>query len=238
MLIFTRVKLSSGIVCRQFTGAFRKQFWKSFGLDQPESIFTSEFRIKRSPDAILSCSFFRIFFLVFIFRRTILPLQVFRQQLYLLIYRSFHNFFALWWARNNFGVNFAFVYTDHALFTFHVLVACGGPTGYTKKFIFRKRLNWQSSNFRSSLKNHSSFMQYNHISHLRHTRIDFLRLKLGVISTAKTAHNQGANKESPKLNYKSYFVRHFYAVLKLWVTGKCMWNIKSIRAFACLYCLL
>ena len=48
-------------------------------------------------------------------------------------------------------------------------------------------------------------MLYNYISNLRHTRIDFLRLKLGVISTAKTAHNQGANNESQKLFYKSYF---------------------------------
>ena len=46
-------------------------------------------------------------------------------------------------------------------------------------------------------------------------RNNFLRLKLGVISTAKTAHNQGANNKSPKLYYKSYFARHFYAVLKL-----------------------
>ena len=29
--------------------------------------------------------------------------------------------------------------------------------------------------------------------------MDFLRLKLGVISTAKTAHNQGANNERKKL---------------------------------------
>ena len=43
----------------------------------------------------------------------------------------------------------------------------------------------------------------------------------------------GSN-ESPKLYYKSYFARHFYAVLKLWVTGKCMCNIKSIGAFCAL----
>ena len=79
-------------------------------------------------------------------------------------------------------------------------------------------------------------MKYNHILNLRHTRIDFLRLKLGVISTAKTAHNQGASNESPKLYYKRYFVRHFYAVLKLRVTGKCVCDIKSIGAFARLYC--
>ena len=67
---------------------------------------------------------------------------------------------------------------------------------------------------------------------------DIPESKLGVISTAKTAHNQGANNESPKLYNKSYFARHFYAVLKLWVTGKCMCNIKSIGTFARLYCFL
>ena len=41
---------------------------KPFGLDQPEAFnFTSDFRIKWSPDAILSCSVFRIFFLVIFF---------------------------------------------------------------------------------------------------------------------------------------------------------------------------
>ena len=83
---------------------------------------------------------------------------------------------------------------------------------------------------------------YNHILNLRHARIDFLWLKLGVISIAKTAHDQGASNESPKLYYKSYFARHFYvrinAVLKLWVTGKCMCNIKLIGAFARLFCFL
>ena len=77
-----------------------------------------------------------------------------------------------------------------------------------------------------------------HIFNLRHTRVDFLRLKLGVISTAKRAHNQGASNERPKLYCKSYFARHFYAVLKLWVTGKCMCNIKSIGTFLLLYCFL
>ena len=81
-------------------------------------------------------------------------------------------------------------------------------------------------------------MKYNHILNLRHTRIDFSRLKLGVISITKTAHNQGANNESRKLYYKSYFARHFYTVLKLWVTVKIMCNIKSIGAFARLYCFL
>ena len=31
---------------------------------------------------------------------------------------------------------------------------------------------------------------------------------------------------------KSCFAKHFHAVLKLWVTGKCMCNIKRIAAFA------
>ena len=81
-------------------------------------------------------------------------------------------------------------------------------------------------------------MEYNHILYLRNTRAHFLLLKFGVISTANTARNQGASNESPNLYYKSYFARHFYAVLKLWVTGKCMWNNKSIGAFARLCCFL
>ena len=81
-------------------------------------------------------------------------------------------------------------------------------------------------------------MYFNHILNLRHTKIDFLRLKLGVISTPKTAHNQDENNESQKLYYKSYFARHFYAVLMPWATGKCMCNIKLIGAFAPLYCFL
>ena len=39
-------------------------------------------------------------------------------------------------------------------------------------------------------------MQYNRILNLRHTRIDFSRLKLGDISITKTAHNQGANNKA------------------------------------------
>ena len=31
---------------------------------------------------------------------------------------------------------------------------------------------------------------------------------------------------------QNHFARYFYAVLKLWITGKCMCNIKSIGAFA------
>ena len=44
---------------------------------------------------------------------------------------TFSSYFrALWWARNNFGVIFSFVYAVSALFTFHVLVAYGGPRSY------------------------------------------------------------------------------------------------------------
>ena len=52
--------------------------------------------------------------------------------------------FTFWWTRNNFGVIFSFVYTLFALFTFHVLVAYGGPSRYIQSFIFRNRLNSQS----------------------------------------------------------------------------------------------
>ena len=145
--------------------------------------------------------------------RTISPFQLFRQQ-DLFRYRNFHHFFAFWGARNNFGVifsrclhGFRFVYISRSC-------RLRWPEGFYVKFY------------------HRSFMQYNHILNLRHTRIDFLRLKLGVISTAKTAHSQGANNESPKLYYKSYSVRYFYAVLKLWVTGKCKCNIMSIRVLS------
>ena len=93
------------------------------------------YRIKWSPDTILSCSFFRIFFPSYIFRRAISPSWLLRQQ-YLIRYRNFHHFLALWWARNNFGVIFSFVYTVSALFTFHILVAHGGPSGYIQNFIF------------------------------------------------------------------------------------------------------
>ena len=36
----------------------------------------------------------------------------------------------IWWARSNFGVIFSFVYAVSALFTFHALVAYGGPRSY------------------------------------------------------------------------------------------------------------
>ena len=69
------------------------------------SIFTSEFRIKWSPNTILSCLFFRTFFSFYIFRLTISPFKLLRWQ-YLLRCQNFHHFFTLWWAWNNFGVVF------------------------------------------------------------------------------------------------------------------------------------
>ena len=73
---------------------------------------------------------------------------------------------------------------------------------------------------------------------MRHTRINFLWLKFGVISTTKTAHNQGANNESQKLFFKRYFARHFYGVLKLWVTDKCMCSDHHVKRNFCVLLLL
>ena len=66
--------------------------------------------------------------------------------------------------------------------------------------------------------------------------IDFWRLKLGVILTAKTTHNQSAHNKSQKLYQNSYFAKPFYGVSKLWMSAKYMSNIKSIGALARLYC--
>ena len=49
-------------------------------------------------------------------------------------------------------------------------------------------------------------------------------------------HNQGAHNKRQKLYYNSYFAKPFYEVLKLWMSAKYMSNIKSIGAFARLYC--
>ena len=89
MFIFTKVNLSSGIVCRQFIRAFRKQFLKPFGLDQPEAILlqSSDETVTRRDSH--GCPFFRSFFSLYIFRRTISPFWLFRQQ-YLFRYRNFH----------------------------------------------------------------------------------------------------------------------------------------------------
>ena len=88
------------------------------------------------PSTILACSYyptrvsvarFSGFFFLFSFSKdnfVFLAFQIFR-------YRDIHHFFALWWARNNIGVIFSFVYMGFAFFTFHVLVAYDGPRGYS-----------------------------------------------------------------------------------------------------------
>ena len=53
MFIFTKVNLSSGIVCRYFIGAFLKQFLKPFGLDHLEA-----FLLSSSPDVFQDFFFF------------------------------------------------------------------------------------------------------------------------------------------------------------------------------------
>ena len=67
---FTKVNLSFGIVCRQFIGAFRKQFLKPFGLDQPEGLLLPSSELNGHPtrnSVNVSCSYFRIFFLFIFF---------------------------------------------------------------------------------------------------------------------------------------------------------------------------
>ena len=97
---------------------------------------------------------------------------------------------------------FSFVYTAFALFRFHVLVAYDGPEGLYLIFFFRKRFRYQN-------------------------RL-FLPLKLGVISIAKQ-HTFKAQIKNGQNRYKSYFARHFYAVLKLWVTDKCSLLLRRER---------
>ena len=144
-------------------------------------------------------------------------------------YLNFHHLFAIWWARLTL-VWFSPLFTPFSLclhFTFLSLTVALGTLFkillFASVFIHRaetsgliKRITLLSWNLKIFFLN------------LRHSKIDFLQLKLGVISTPKTAHNQGENNESQTLYYKSYFARHFYAVLKPWATGKCMCNIKSI----------
>ena len=76
------------------------------------SIFTSEFRIKWSRDVILSCSFFRIFFLF---------IYLFDGQFRLFSFSDSNTYsdaeisiisFTFWWTRNNFSVMFSFVYAS------------------------------------------------------------------------------------------------------------------------------
>ena len=63
MFIFTKVSLSFGIVCRLFIRAFRKQFLKAFGLDQPEAFLlpSSEFHPTRFSVARFSQFFLNSF---------------------------------------------------------------------------------------------------------------------------------------------------------------------------------
>ena len=97
-----------------------------------------------SRDAILSCLFFRIFF----------PFIFFDGKFRLFIYSDSNSYLdteisivslrfgvlEITLMGSCFGVIFSFVYTVFALFTFHVLVAYGGPEGLYLIFFFRKRL--------------------------------------------------------------------------------------------------
>ena len=144
---------------------------------------------------------FQDFFSFYIFRRTISPFWLFRQQ-YLFRYRNFHHFLALWWARNNCDFllclhGFCFVYIQHSC-------RLRWPEGLYLKLYFSQAFKFAELKLQVQLKESQFFHIVYHTLNLRPTKIDFLRLKLDVISTAKTAHNQGANNESPKLYYKSY----------------------------------
>ena len=66
MLIFTEVNLSSGIVCRYFIGAFRKQFLKPFALDQWEAFLLPSAKLNCHPTRF-SVARFSGFFFLFIF---------------------------------------------------------------------------------------------------------------------------------------------------------------------------
>ena len=149
---FSKVNLSFGKVCRQFIESFiRKQFLKPFGLDQREAFLLPSSELNDSQLLV----FQDFFFFIYIFRRTISPFQLFRQQ-YLFRYRNFHHFLALWWARNNFGVIFSFVQTVSALFTFHVLVPYGSPRGYSK-FYFSQAFKFAELKLQIQLKESQLF---------------------------------------------------------------------------------
>ena len=67
MFIFTKVNLSSCIVCRLSIGAFRKQFLKPFGLDQPEAFLLTSSELNGHPTrfSFARCSgffFYTVFF--------------------------------------------------------------------------------------------------------------------------------------------------------------------------------
>jgi len=111
-------------------GHFVKQLLKPCGLDQPEAFLLPGPEFKNDHPTRSSVACFSGFFSFYIFRRTISPFELFGEQYLFRCRNDFHHFLTLCRARNNFGVIFSFVYTVFALFTFHVLVAYGGPRGY------------------------------------------------------------------------------------------------------------
>ena len=133
-------------------------------------------------------------------------------------YLTFHHLFAIWWARLTL-VWFSPLFTPFSLrlhFTFLSLTVALGALFkillFAIVFIHRaetsgliKRITLLSWNFK-----------------IFFSICDIPKLTFCVISTPKTAHNQGGNNKSQKLYYKSYFARHIYAVLTLWATGKCV----------------
>ena len=74
--------------------------------------------------------------------------------------------------------------------TFHVLVAYGDLRSSSKILLFESILICSAET--SGIVKRITALPCS--INLQHIRIDFLRLKLGVISTAKTARNHGANK--------------------------------------------
>ena len=67
---YVRFHSSKSIICHSLSivhWGISKTVLEAFWTWPAGSIFTSEFRMKWSPDAILSCSFFRIFFLFLFF---------------------------------------------------------------------------------------------------------------------------------------------------------------------------
>ena len=137
MFIFTKVNLSSDLVCQQFIGAFRKELLKPFGLDQPEAFYFRVQNLKMVTRRDSQLLIFQDSFSFYIFRRTISPFQLFRQQ-YLFRCRNFPHFFTLWWARNNFGM--IFLLCVHGFLLVHISRSCRlrWPKGLYLKFHFSK----------------------------------------------------------------------------------------------------
>ena len=129
MFIFTKVNSSSDQVWR-IAVAFRKQFLKPFGLYQPEAFLLPSSELNGHPTRITVARFSGFFFLF---------IYLFDGQFRLFSFSDSNTYsdaeisiisFTFWWTRNNFGVIFSFAHTLFALFTFHVLVAYGGPSRY------------------------------------------------------------------------------------------------------------